>query len=239
MDEFNNKFPLSPAYDFLLANGLDLECEEIRKSVDTFKKYTSTLRRAKIVVLVKKSQIFEKFCEDVWPSGLTERGKSSVAFYENLVARFLADQDGTSTEEEEEDDFIAEENEFAYENDLQNYLVKNLTIIEKGLRLYESPEGKIGVEFYVPGTSRRIDILATDKDGLFVVIELKVGRGYERVVGQTLFYQSMIKTHFSQEKVRAIIIAREISTELRAATQYLSDFELFEYKLSLTLNIVG
>jgi hypothetical protein len=93
-----------------------------------------------------------------------------------------------------------------------------------------------GEEFFIPGTSRRIDILANDKESNFVVIELKVSRGYEKVVGQTLYYQSMIKTHFNQQKVRAIIIAREITPELKAATQFLPDFELFEYQLSLTLN---
>ena len=76
---------------------------------------------------------------------------------------------------------------------------------------------------------------AYEKDN-YVVIELKVSRGYEKVVGQTLFYQSSIKTIFKQNKVRAIIIAREITSELKTATNFLSDFELFEYELSLTLN---
>ncbi len=78
--------------------------------------------------------------------------------------------------------------------------------------------------------------LALDNQNNMVVIELKVSRGYEKVVGQTLYYQSMIKSHFKQEKVRAIIIAREITPELKMATLYLPDFELFEYQLSLTLN---
>ena len=88
----------------------------------------------------------------------------------------------------------------------------------------------------MPGTSRRIDILAIDVQGKFVVIELKVSRGYERVVGQILFYQSSIKTIFKQDKVRAVIIAREILPEIKTATEYLTDFELFEYQLSVTLN---
>ena len=110
---------------------------------------------------------------------------------------------------------------------------------EKGgtshLKIYEA-SGITGDEFYVPGTSRRIDILAIDKQDNFVVIELKVSRGYEKVVGQTLFYQSSIKTIFKKDKVRAVIVAREITPELKTATQFLPDFELFEYQLSLTLN---
>ena len=110
-------------------------------------------------------------------------------------------------------------------------------MIQKGIKLYQA-DGVDGEEFYVSGTSRRIDILAIDKNNNFVVIELKVSRGYEKVVGQTLFYQSSIKTIFKRDKVRAIIIAREITSELKTATQFLPDFELFEYQLSLTLNKV-
>jgi len=164
-------------------------------------------------------------------------------FFENLVVRFNADEEGVISEDEEAEidvDLIdsVDVKEFAYESDLRNFLVKNLCKIEAGLKLYEGPDGTKGEEFYIPGTARRIDILATDKDNNFVVIELKVSRGYERVVGQTLYYQSKIKTHYNHQKVRAIIIAREISAELKAATQFLQDFELFEYELSLTLSKV-
>ena len=46
---------------------------------------------------------------------------------------------------------------FAYESDLRDFLSKNLSIIESGLRLYED-EGISGVEFPVGG--RFIDLLA-------------------------------------------------------------------------------
>jgi|ERR1700757_4306858 len=231
--EYNKNFSLFSAYDFLVANKLGKESDEIKNSPDKFKSYSSTLKRAKIITLVQNKKLADKFYSTVWPSGLTEKGKTRVKFFENLVTRFNGDQEGTITEDEEE--ITTEENEFAYENDLQNYLIKNLSVIEKGLKLYETESTK-GKEFYVPETSRRIDILAIDKQNNFVVIELKVSRGYEKVVGQTLFYQSSIKSIFKQEKVRAIIIAREITTELITATKFLPDFELFEYQLSLTLN---
>jgi hypothetical protein len=234
--EFKKSFSLYDAYDFLYANGLGQESDEIRSSPDRFGSYSSTLRRAKIIALVRDKGLLDNFCNSVWASGLTEKGKTRIKFFENLVLRFNNDQEGTISEEEEEDEEIAtEESEFAYEKDLQKYLVKNLSVMEKGLKLYQA-DGVDGEEFYVPGTSRRIDILAIDRQDHYVVIELKVSRGYEKVVGQTLFYQSSIKTLFNQQKVRAIIIAREISNELKTATQFLPDFELFEYQLSLTLN---
>ncbi|MDD5063209.1 MAG: endonuclease NucS [Phycisphaerae bacterium] len=230
--EYNRNFSFYDAYDFLSQNGLSQESDEIKNSSDKFKSYTSTLKRAKIIVLVRGKKLLDEFCKSVWQSGLTDKGKSRIRFFENLVERFNAE----SVEDENEEEIAAEENEFAYENDLRNYLVRNLSVIEKGLKIYEAQDKTTGEEFFVPGTSRRIDILANDKDGNFVVIELKVSRGYEKVVGQTLYYQSMTKTHFNQQKVRAIIIGREITPELKAATQFLPDFELFEYQLSLTLN---
>ena len=234
--EYNRNFSLYDAYDFLSQNGLVQESAEIKNSSDKFKSYTSTLRRAKIIVLVRDKKLLDKFCQSVWQSGLTDKGKNRIRFFENLVERFNADQEGTTSEDENEGEIVTEENKFAYENDLRNYLVRNLSVIEKGLKIYEAQDKTTGEEIFVPGTSRRIDILANDKESNFVVIELKVSRGYEKVVGQTLYYQSMIKTHFNQQKVRAIIIAREITPELKAATQFLPDFELFEYQLSLTLS---
>lgn len=233
--EYNRNFSLFAAYDFLTVNGLGLECDDIKNSSDQFKSYSSTLKRAKIITLVRNKKLLDDFCKTVWTSGLTDKGTSRIKFFENLVIRFNSDQEGTISEDEEEYEIAREESEFAYEKDLQKYLIKNLSVIEKGLKLYQA-EGIDGEEFYVPGTSRRIDILAVDKQNGLVVIELKVSRGYEKVVGQTLFYQSSIKTIFNQDKVRAIIIGREITSELKTATHFLPDFELFEYQLSLTLN---
>lgn len=128
--------------------------------------------------------------------------------------------------------------EFAYEKDLQNYLAKNLTLIESGLNLYEDEEIK-GIEF--PAGGRFIDILAVDKKGDLVVIELKVSRGYDRVVGQLMRYMAWITENQADEgqKVRGIIIAREISKDLVMACSLLQNTQLFEYELSLALRRIG
>ena len=127
--------------------------------------------------------------------------------------------------------------EFAYESDLRDYLAKNLQVIEPGLRLYEE-EGITGVEFPVGG--RFIDILAIDFNGDFVVIELKVSRGYDRVIGQLLRYMAWIQKNQAEsgQKVRGIIVAREISEDLLLACSLMPSVELFEYELSLALKQV-
>ncbi|WP_242016988.1 MULTISPECIES: endonuclease NucS domain-containing protein [Trichocoleus] len=128
--------------------------------------------------------------------------------------------------------------EFAYESDLRDYLAKNLQIIEPGLRLYEE-EGITGVEFPVGG--RFIDILAVDSKNDFVVIELKVSRGYDRVIGQLLRYMAWIQKNQadSEQKIRGVIIARKISEDLMLACSLMQNVKLFEYELALSLKQIN
>ena len=128
--------------------------------------------------------------------------------------------------------------EFAYERDLQNFLAKNLHTIKSNLGLYED-EGIRGIEFPVGG--RFIDILAIDRNNNLVVIELKVSKGYDRVVGQLLRYMAWIRRNHAEEgqKVRGIIVARDISEDLLLACSGLSDIQLFEYQLSVNLHKVA
>lgn len=144
---------------------------------------------------------------------------------------------GQSETEEDDDSEPTGAAEFAYEKDLRNYLSKNLSVIEPDLSLYEE-EGINGIEFPVGG--RFIDILAVDSNGAFVVIELKVSRGYDRVVGQLMRYMAWIRKNLAEpdQKVRGVIVARQISEDLLLACSLLADVQLFEYELSLTLKQV-
>lgn len=133
-----------------------------------------------------------------------------------------------------------DEQEFAYEDDLQQFLGKNLELIEPDLQLYKDDDDDeiTGLEF--PAGERFIDILATDKQKDYVVIELKVSKGYDRVVGQLLRYMAWIKQNLATEnqKVRGVIIAREISDDLIMATSLIPDVTLLEYQLKVTLHKV-
>lgn len=128
--------------------------------------------------------------------------------------------------------------EFAYEHDLRDYLARNLHIIEPSLKLYMD-EGITGVEFPVGG--RYIDILAVDQTGDYVVIELKVSKGYDRVVGQLLRYMSWIKKNHAEpgQGVRGIIIAKQISDDLRLACSELPSIALYEYALSVSVKQIA
>jgi hypothetical protein len=128
--------------------------------------------------------------------------------------------------------------EFAYEKDLQNFLSKNLHQIESGIKLYEE-EDITGIEF--PAGNRYIDILALDKNNHYVIIELKVSRGYDRVVGQVLRYMAWIKKNHADEGqlVRGVIVARKITEDLLLACSQIPNIELYEYQLSVSLKRIN
>ena len=132
---------------------------------------------------------------------------------------------------------IDEDNsQFAYESHLRDYLANNLHQIEPGLQLFRDEEDKTitGVEFDAGG--RRIDLLAVDKDGNLVVIELKVSRGYERTVGQLLRYKAWVRDNLADgQKVRGVIIAKTISPDLKLAASEIQNIDVFEYELKLDL----
>jgi hypothetical protein len=141
--------------------------------------------------------------------------------------------EGNARPETDED----EPREFAYESDLRDFLAKNLSLLEPGLQLYQE-EGITGIEFPVGG--RFIDILAVDAQNALVVIELKVSRGYDRVVGQLLRYMAWIKQNQAEagQTVRGVIAAREISNDLKLACSGLPNVALYEYELSVKLRRV-
>lgn len=141
----------------------------------------------------------------------------------------------TSPEPDEDVAIEGADTEFAYEADLRDYLARNLGLIEPGLRLYQDEDIR-GIEYPVGG--RFIDILAVDKDGGFVVIELKVSRGYDRVIGQLFRYVGWIRQNLAEpgQRVRGVIVAREISQDLKLACAEAGNVGLFEYKLSISLS---
>lgn len=137
---------------------------------------------------------------------------------------------------DESDGITKGSREFAFEQDLQNYLVRNLSAIEPGLRVYEE-DGITGVEY--PAGTRRIDILALDRDDAFVVIELKVARGYDRVIGQLLRYMGWVQQNMAPTRpVRGMIVASEITDDLKLAALQMPGIRLIEYELSFELRSV-
>lgn len=85
---------------------------------------------------------------------------------------------------------------FIKENDLEDYLINHLNLIEDGLiylsRQYELDEGKI-------------DILAKDKNGDLVIIELKIEVD-KRIIWQCLYYPIEIQKIYPNKNIRMMTI---------------------------------
>jgi hypothetical protein len=177
-----------------------------------------------------------------FPRFLFDRGSGKYELYDRAKHGsydpngYIEGQNPDYEQTEENDRDLNEEfsekarNEFRYEAHLRDYLANNLSILENGLSLWTGEEQE-SVEYNLDG--RRIDILAKDKAGIPVVIELKVSRGHERTIGQALFYRGKLKLRLGVSTVRIIIVASEITEELQIACQEVQDLELFSYVLSM------
>jgi endonuclease len=170
---------------------------------------------------------------------LYEPGRDPAPIHEFIEGDVAKEQEITATEQDEDDaGALPGSTEFLLERDLQRYLAENLGCIEPGLRLYEA-DGINGIEFEAGG-GRRIDILAVDKEDALVVLELKVSKGYDRVVGQLLRYVNWIRINVAEphQRVRGIIVCRNMSEDLRLACASINDIDLYEYRLSVTVSKV-
>ena len=114
----------------------------------------------------------------------------------------------------------------SFKRDLEAFIFENIESIEEGLKPYR---GESGRQYTVE--SGRIDILATDKEDNFVVIELKADKGGDAVLTQTLAYMVDIEKIAEQRKVRGIIIARDFSSKLVSAVSRVQDIKLMKYKV--------
>lgn len=144
---------------------------------------------------------------------------------------------GSSPIDDAAADDACEDRGFAAEAHLRDYLALHLADIEPGLQLYTEDDGTDGIE-YITDVGR-IDILAVDTQGRFVVIELKVGQTPDTVCGQLMRYMGWVKRHLALGKdVRGIIIGQTIPDRIRYATADLPNAQLREYELSLQLRHV-
>jgi hypothetical protein len=233
--------PLRLAWGFLEANGLATEATQIRKSPEQFGSYTTSLRRAKIVALLRRKDLLDRFIETNWRYALGPAGKKKLKWNDQIYSKYEASGAAeVPPTNATADDETEAGTKFALEEQLCDYLAENLGILEPGLSLWPVENGD-AVEFQVDeqGPSRRIDILAKDRGGLPVIIELKVSRGHEKTVGQALYYRAKIRHRFTAERVRIFIVAAEISPELRAAASEVSDVLLFEYSLAVKVTAVS
>lgn len=136
-----------------------------------------------------------------------------------------------------------ETNEFntgfmAYEQHLEEYVIKNWDNIDFGedLAMYVAEDGTTGQQYTTDVGI--MDILAVDKNGDYVIIELKRAESGYKVVGQVLNYMGWVQDKLLQDgqKVRGMIIVGRADKTLRAAVRPVSDrISLKEYRIQMNL----
>ncbi len=108
------------------------------------------------------------------------------------------------------------------ESKLEFSIISNLEILEEGLEL-------IGNQYST--SVGCIDVLCKDKNGNFVVVELKKEKGSYRVVGQIQKYMAWVSENLTEDKqVRGIIVVKEADKDLEYAirgSKFLIDIKVF------------
>jgi len=127
------------------------------------------------------------------------------------------------------------------EKHLEEYIMKNWEIIDFGeeLTIYRDEDGTPAQQ-YVTDVGI-MDILAKDKRGNFVVLELKRAESKYAVVGQILNYMTWVEENLvsGKEKVRGMIIVGKADNTLKYALRQVQDkVTLKEYRIKMTLTDV-
>jgi endonuclease len=153
-----------------------------------------------------------------------------------LIDTLLGKTDPENGEEAEVRTDIA----FSLEYQLRDFIAQNLNAIDVGgrrLRLYVDPAGNDGIEYSSP--VGRIDILAIDDEGSFVVFELKRASSPDHAIGQLARYMGWVRQTIGKDReVRGVIVAKSISDKLRYAVSVIPNASLFEYEVKFELRSV-
>ncbi len=143
-------------------------------------------------------------------------------------------------EENTTDESDDSESVFGLEYQLRDFLAQNLSTISvegERLRLYVDLTGRDGVEF--PTAVGPIDILAIDDNSDFVVFELKRARSPDHAIGQLSRYMGWVsQTIGRNKKVRGVIVAKQISENLRYSVIVVPNVSLFEYEVKFVLKAI-
>lgn len=113
------------------------------------------------------------------------------------------------------------ESSLSLERDLEDQIVSHLDILEYGLTLISRQESsEIG----------RLDLLARDKEGRTVIIELKAGEAKDSSIGQIARYMGWYSQKEGQPP-RAILVASGFAEPVRWAAKAIPGLKLMTYRV--------
>jgi len=139
------------------------------------------------------------------------------------------------------DDAVAEEEmAYALEKHLEDFIVENWDKIDFGekISLFEDENGNVGQQYYTEEVGY-IYLLAKDKLGNFIVIELKKGRRDDEVIGQVLRYMGWVRKNLCKkgEEVRGLIVVGQRDPKLQYALKEIDNkVSAMVYQVNFKLN---
>ena len=118
---------------------------------------------------------------------------------------------------------------FGLERDLQEALRRNIGQLETEMKVIDGGKEKTVA-------SGRIDIMAEDKQGTTVVIELKAGTADHNAIGQILSYMGDVIADGKQ--VRGILVAGDFSARAIAAARAVPGIALRQYSFQFSFQAI-
>jgi RecB family endonuclease NucS len=132
---------------------------------------------------------------------------------------------------------LASERPFAREADLRDHIAYNLHLLEAGLCLHRRCPGS--VEFCDGKENGKIDVVATDSLGGFLIIECKRDTADASALGQLLGYIAWFREWFQSfhGPVRGAIVAGKASPRLLRALRLVPDVPIMVFEVSSPHNV--
>jgi endonuclease len=132
-------------------------------------------------------------------------------------------------EQEEIDEAVGAS--FSLERDLEIAICDNLSQLEDGLILIDRQQDT--------RASGRTDIVAKDREGSLVVIELKAGTAADVALTQIVSYMKNIREKHSAKFIRGILVAYDFSPRLIDSADMIPNLELVKYSYNFTFQKIG
>jgi hypothetical protein len=160
--------------------------------------------------------------------GVTAGQISAIKAWMTIRATTVSGQEISNPEGDEIIEAV--ETTFGLERDLQGELRKNIKQLDPDLLIVDGDRER-SVK-----SGGRIDILAKDRSGALVVIELKAGRADRDAIGQLLAYMGELMEEASS--VRGILIAADFSPRAIAAARAAPNIRLERYGIQFSFRSI-
>lgn len=230
---------ITNAKKFIAEKNIDFDDRAIEISDQMEEKEKQGVKKGYLYNAIESNGYAEEFVDKYWPKAKTKAGQARIEKYKRSVEKneFLLNLDNEEKYDIESEMDIA----FELEHQLRDFLAHNINSLDvngRKLKLFVDSQERNGIEY--PTEVGPIDILAVDDNNDFYVLELKRSRSPDKAIGQVARYMGWLNNTIGRhQKVFGIIVAKEISENLKYAVSALPNVSLFEYSISFSLKHIA